>query len=118
MTLQIEFISSVALKPLDEQGKRNYILKSVRKNKIVVLDGMLTPEEEKNLIQETMKSIDGQFPGIEISTLGKNEDDLRVKLIRLLGGTIGGMTVIGPSKLVKEIKKDPNRLNLLANAGD
>ncbi|MFH0817922.1 MAG: DUF2073 domain-containing protein [Candidatus Micrarchaeota archaeon] len=114
MALQIEFISSAALKPMNEQGKMDYILKSVRKNKIVVLDGVLSPNEEKNLIQETMKNITGEFPGIEISVLGKSEDDLRVKLIRLLGGTIGGMTVIGPSTVVKEIKKDPNRLNLLA----
>ncbi len=118
MTLQIEFISSAALKPMNERGKMSYILKSVKKNKIVVLDGMLSPAEEKNLIQETMKSIDNQFPGIEISILGKNEDDLRVKLIKFLGGTVGGMTVIGPSKLVKEIKKDPNRLNLFASSGD
>ena len=118
MAIQIEFISSDALKPMDEQGKMEYILKSVKRDRIVVLDGMLSPVEEKNLIQETMKKIDGRFPGIEISTLGRNEDDLRTKLIRLLGGTLGGITVIGPSKLVKEIKKDPNRLNLFASSGD
>jgi hypothetical protein len=118
MSLQIEFISSGALKPMDNQQRMNYILKSVKNNKIVVLDGMLSPLDEKNLIQETMKSIDGQFPGIEISTLGRNDADLRSMIIRLLGGTLGGITVIGPSKLVKEIKKDPNRLNLLAAAGD
>ncbi|MFH1470751.1 MAG: DUF2073 domain-containing protein [Candidatus Micrarchaeota archaeon] len=118
MTLQIEFVSQAALRPMDEQKKMNYILKSVKRNKIVVLDGMLSPAEEKNLIQETMRNIDGKFPGIEISILGNSEEDLRVKLIRLLGGTVGGMTVIGPSKLVKEIKKDPNRLNMLASVGD
>jgi hypothetical protein len=118
MAIQIEFISSEALKPMNEQGRTNYILRSVKKNKILVLDGMLSPEEEKTLIQETMKKIDAQFPGIEISTLGRSEDDLKTRLIRLLGGTLGGITVIGPSKLVKEIKKDPNRLNLFASAGD
>jgi hypothetical protein len=118
MALQIEFISSDALKPMDEQRRTEYILKSVSKNKIIVLDGMLSPVEEKNLIQETMKMVDGKFPGIEISTLGRNDDDLRTKLIRLLGGTLGGITVIGPSKLVKEIKKDPARLNLLTTSGD
>jgi hypothetical protein len=118
MSLQIEFISSGALKPMDNQQRMDYILKSVKDNKIVVLDGMLSPVDEKNLIQETMKSIDGQFPGIEISTLGRSDADLKSRIIRLLGGTLGGITVIGPSKLVKEIKKDPNRLNLLAAAGD
>ena len=118
MDLQIEFISSEALRPMDEQDRTSYILRSVKKNKIIVLDGMLSPLEEKNLIEETMKKIDSRFPGIEISTLGRNEDDLRSRLIKMLGGTIGGLTVIGPSKLVKEIKKNPNRLNILANAGD
>lgn len=118
MAIQIEFISSEALRPMEGRDRTDYILKSVRKNKILVLDGMLSPEEEKTLIQETMKKIDSQFPGIEISTLGRSEDDLKTKLIRMLGGTLGGITVIGPSKLVKEIKKDPNRLNLFASAGD
>ncbi len=118
MTLQIEFISSDALRPLDSRGRTEYILKSVKKNRIVVLDGMLSPLEEKNLIQETMKKIDGEFPGIEVSTLGRSDDDLKTRLIRMLGGSLGGLTVIGPSKIVKEIKKDPNRLNLLASSGD
>ena len=118
MTLHIEFISADALKPMDEEKRTAYILKSVSKNKIIVLDGMLSPMEEKTLIQETMKMVNGEFPGIEISTLGRSDDDLRTKIIRLLGGTLGGITVIGPSKLVKEIKKDPTRLNLLAASGD
>jgi hypothetical protein len=118
MALNIEFISSEALRPLDSQGRMDYILKSVKNNKIIVLDGMLSPLEEKTLIQETMKKVDSKFPGIEISTLGKNDDDFKARIVKLLGGTMGGITVIGPSKLVKEIKKDPNRLNLFANMGD
>ncbi|MFH1447678.1 MAG: DUF2073 domain-containing protein [Candidatus Micrarchaeota archaeon] len=116
MTLQIEFISSNSLKPMDEEERMDYILRSVSKNKIIVLDEMLSPVEEKNLIQETMKRIDSKFSGIEISTLGKNESDVRTKIIKMLGGNIGGMTVIGPSKLVKQIKRNPNKINLFAES--
>ncbi len=114
MPLQIEFISSEALKPMDQEERTEYILRNVTKNKIIVLDGMLSPIEEKSLIRETMKRIDGKFPGIEISTLGKNEWDIRTKIIKMLGGSLGGITVIGPSKLVKQIKKQPDKLNLFA----
>lgn len=116
MPLQIEFISSTALRPMGEGEKMDYILRSISKNKIVVLDGMLSPIEEKNLIQETMKRVDTKFPGIEISTVGNSVLDLRTRIIKILGGSLGGITVIGPSKLVKQIKKHPDKLNLLAES--
>jgi hypothetical protein len=35
-------------------------------------------------------------------------------LIKLLGGK-AGLTVVGPSNLVKQIKRDPGKLRLYAN---
>jgi hypothetical protein len=57
------------------------------------------------------------FPGIEIGTLGGavgEESDFRARIIRMLGGRTSGMTVIGPSDLVRQIKRDPESLSLLA----
>ena len=59
-----------------------------------------------------MRMVGPNFPGIEISTLGGDSDGLRSVLIRMLGGKRGGLTVIGPSKLIRQIKKDPTSIHL------
>lgn len=112
--VQIEFISSKVLEGKDSEHKLKYILDNVRKDKILVLEEALTLQEEKMLIQRTMELVSKNFPGIEVSALGKGENDLRTALIRLLGGRTPGLTVVGPSNLVRELRRDPNKLHLLA----
>ena len=109
--IHIEFVSSSVL---DREGnsKTEYILENVREDRILVLESPLTYEEEKDLIRETMRMVGPNFPGIEISTLGGDSDGLRSVLIRMLGGKRGGLTVIGPSKLIRQIKKDPTSIHL------
>ncbi|MFH1285891.1 MAG: DUF2073 domain-containing protein [Candidatus Micrarchaeota archaeon] len=117
MELQIEFLATSMLPNSGEKEKTNYILSNVRENKILVLEEKLTPNEERLLIAETMKQIgnDEKFAGIEISTLGGGSlDALRSALIRFLGGKPRGITVIGPSALVRKIKQDPNSIHLFA----
>jgi len=113
--IHIEFVSSSLLGSKGD-SKIEYILDHIKENTILVLEDPLTPQEEKNLIKETMKLVDRSFPGIEISTLGSEGDGLKASLIRLLGGKRHGLTVIGPSKLIRQIKKDPNTIHLFARA--
>ncbi|MFH0922766.1 MAG: DUF2073 domain-containing protein [Candidatus Micrarchaeota archaeon] len=114
MSVRIEFIASSVISSMTSGEKVDFILKSVRKDTILVLEEPLSREEEKALITQTMKNITTDFPGIEVSTLGPGYDDLRSRLIKLLGGRAGGLTVVGPSNLVKQIKKDPDKIRLLA----
>lgn len=115
MPIAIEFIPSKLLMGKEEGEKIQFILDTVRKDKILVLESALSPREEKTLIQKTMESVKGSFSGIEIATLGSFQSPgLKSSLIRMLGGKIGGFTVVGPSNLVKQIKRDPNKLSLLA----
>ncbi|MDO8339985.1 MAG: DUF2073 domain-containing protein [Candidatus Burarchaeum sp.] len=109
--IHIEFVASEVL---DKQGenKTDYILENVKADTILVLEEPLTPEEEKELIKETMKLVDPKFPGIEVSTLSSEAEGLRSALIRILGGKPRGLTVIGPSKLIRQIKKNPNSIDL------
>ena len=109
--IHIEFVSSSVL---DREGenKTDFILENVREDRILVLEDPLSREEEKDLIKETMKLIGPKFPGIEVSTLGGNSDGIKSVLIRMLGGKNGGLTVIGPSKLIKQIKKNPDSIQL------
>jgi hypothetical protein len=113
--IHIEFVSSALLKKQSD-SKLEYILDHIRDDSILVLEDPLTSKEEKDLIRETMKLVDKKFPGIEISTLGREADGFKSSLIKLLGGTRPGLTVIGPSKLIRQIKKDPNTIHLFARS--
>lgn len=115
MEIEIEFISSEILAGKKQEEKMEFIFERIKKNKILVLEESLSPNEETKLIEETMKQVSSKFPGIEVSNLReKSEGSLREKIIRFLGGNTGGMTVIGPSTLIKKIKKEPQRILVLA----
>lgn len=118
MDIQIEFLSTSVLADKQGKAKTEFILENIKENKIIVLEDPLTPHEEKMLIEETMKRITTKFPGIEISTLGVETDGFKTRIIKFLGGKTGGITVIGPSKLVKEVTRDPQRIKLLATSTD
>ncbi len=108
---RIEFLSS------DERVKA--LLKEVKDSKILLLEGRLKPEEEALLITTTMQQIDKRFKGIELAVVQPSareaavQGKLRHALSKWLLGNRTGFTVIGPAALVKEIKKDPERIELL-----
>ena len=119
MNIQIEFLTSSVLSQKAESEKISFIVANLRKGKILVLEDPLTHAEETRLIEATMKKVTSAFPGIEIGTLGDGSvaNDIRSQIIRMLGGKPGGFTVIGPSKLVRQIKRDPETLSLFAGDG-
>ncbi|MBU4202142.1 MAG: DUF2073 domain-containing protein [Candidatus Altiarchaeales archaeon] len=115
MSIEIEFISSEVLSNRKSDEKIEYILDRVKKNKILVVEESMSALEESKLIEATMSQIKGKFFGIEISTLkNKGLEGIRHRLIRALGGTTGGLTVIGPSKMIRKVKKQPQSISLLA----
>ncbi len=119
MDIEIQFISAKVMEGVDMQGKVDYILEQVKDNKIIVLEEGMSSLEESALIEATMTQINKKFPGIEVSTLTEKKDDgIREKLIRMLGGHTGGLTVIGPSKIVTQIKKDPKHITMFASGGE
>ncbi len=115
MEIEIEFISSEILNEKKREEKIKFILEKIKKNKILVIEESLSALEEAQLIEETMAIVDDKFPGIEVSTLKDRVDGgIRDKLIRLLGGKTGGLTVVGPSKLIRKVKKEPQKILLFA----
>lgn len=115
MDIEIEFISSGMLKLKDSEEKLDFILDRIKEGKILVVEKSLTSREESKLIEQTMKEIDDRFSGIEISTLKEEQEKgIKNKLIKILGGGPQGLTVIGPSKIVKKIKREPQRISLFA----
>jgi hypothetical protein len=113
--LTIQIIPYYEIENLTPIGRIRKLLNIAKENKIVLLQGRLSPDEEKELIRTTMEEINKEFKGIELATLdtqGKS-GKIRQFLTNLLIGNKQGITIIGPANIVKEIKKDPSKIELL-----
>ena len=117
--LTIQFIPHKEVVNLDQHKKIDKLLSIVKDDKIVILEGRLNAEEEVNLIKKTMENINKRFKGIELETYyhePKNIqflEKLRSSLAYLLLGYKHGLTIIGPATIIKEIRKDPTKIELL-----
>jgi len=96
------------------------ILKLILGNKVVILQGRLRVEEEIRLVEDTMAMIDHvkQFKGIELAVIEPNLkeanilDKMKHGLANKLSGGANALTIIGPATIVKELKKDPKKLEI------
>ncbi|MCD4666833.1 DUF2073 domain-containing protein [archaeon] len=112
-----QFIPYFELQGLESNKKINKLLKLVKEDKILLLEGKLHPEEEAELIRKTMNEISRSFKGVEISSLDyKKEENLIEKLkstfVNMLIGDRTGISIIGPANVIKEIKRNPNKIEL------
>jgi hypothetical protein len=95
--------------------KISMIVNRVKNGDLVVIEGGLTPEEEAELIEATMREIDvDNFMGIDIYTLEKDKKSF----FGLSKSKIVGITIIGPANVMKAVKKKSNFLSMIANLGD
>lgn len=121
VTLQI--VPYTDIERLSSIGKIRKLLNIAKQDKIVLLQGRLKKNEETELIKVTMEEINKEFKGIEMVVISptKTKTDsfskFRYGLMGLLLGDRDGFTVIGPASVVKKIKKDPNRIELLTREG-
>ncbi|MEM4605542.1 MAG: DUF2073 domain-containing protein [Candidatus Pacearchaeota archaeon] len=118
--LTIYFMPYSEISHLGSLERIKKILGIVLENKLIILQGRLKPEEEAKLIEHTMALVGNikDFKGIEISSLSyANERNLfekiRKNLIRILVGEQDSISLIGPASLIKEIKKDPRKIELI-----
>ncbi len=121
MSLTLHFMPYSEIEFLTSSNRIRKIIGLVKENKIVLLQGRLRDQEEAELIKNTMESINQSFKGIELAVIDpqlKNADILnkiRANVINAILGDRQGLTIIGPAAVVKEIKKDPNKIELLTN---
>jgi hypothetical protein len=117
--LTLQFVPYHEISGLSQAKKIRKLLDIVKEDKVVLMEGRLRVPEEAELIKETMAAIDERFSGIEISVISPEAKNLpflgqmRNALVNALLGEKYGLTVIGPATIVKEIKKDPNKIQLL-----
>jgi hypothetical protein len=118
----INFLPYSEIRNLSSDERIKKILSIVLGNNILILQGKLAPEEETRLIGDTMAMIGHikDFKGIELAVVSGNGDGVFSKIGRgianvLSGGDLSSFTVIGPATIVKEIKRNPKKIELFLN---
>lgn len=117
----IQFLPYSEIRGLDSTQRIKKILGIVLSNNILLIQGRLEAEEETRLIEDTMAMIDHvkNFKGIELAVIGSDGNagflgKFRTKLVNAIaGGDIGAITIVGPATIVKEIKRNPKKIELL-----
>jgi hypothetical protein len=116
--LTLHFIQYTEIEDLGSARRVKKILDIAKENKIVLLEGRLKKEEETDLIAITMEEIDAKFKGIELAVINPKKKDIaffkkvKGKVVDMLLGDRQGFTIIGPATVVKQIKKDPDKIEL------
>ncbi len=127
MKLTLQFVPFDEIASLDSGERIKKLLKIVLEGKIILLQGKLKVEEEARLIEDTMAIIGHvkDFKGIELEVLNPKEEKLKnlnlknfpdffkSRVSKLLLGERDAITIIGPASIVKEVKKDPRKLELM-----
>ncbi len=117
--LTLQYIPHHDFANLELGDKLKRILKAVKDDKILLIEGRLDPMEESELIKKTMGEISKSFKGIEIASVAYDSKNMELweKAKRNLANMIlnkrSGLTIVGPASIVREIKKDPNKIELL-----
>lgn len=113
-----KFVPYNEIENLSSAKRVNKLIKIVKEDKIVIMEGRLKKQEEADLIEITMEEISPQFKGIELSVVypDKDKQDALQKLkgafATILLGDRQGLTIIGPASIVKKIENDPDRIEL------
>lgn len=116
--LTIQYVSPTELQGLASDEKIEKLLSIVKEDKIALVQGRLKKSEEVALIAKTMENIDKKFKGIEIAVLnptasaGSFYQHIKAHIAQFLLGHQPGITVIGPATVIREIKQDPNKIQL------
>lgn len=121
----VQVLSYDLMKKLSSDERISKILDIVKKGDIVMLEGRIAAEEEGVLISKALSSVkssvkSGKFTGIEIAYLDSKVEETIIEkfkghILKFIAKDRLGITVIGPSKLIKEVKMDPQKLEILFN---
>ena len=110
----IDYINSFS------QKKRiDFLFNLIKDGNVVIINGRLNPSDELEITNKSLERIDKNFSGIEIASLitdRKKEEKLldrvKTKITNFLIKDKLGLTLIGPSKKIKEIKQNPSILEI------
>ena len=117
----IQFLPYAEIAKLDSIRRIRKLLDIILNNKVVILQGRLKAEEESRLIEDTMVMVGKVkgFKGIELAVISPNPneksvlDKLKYGIASALVGQTDSLTIIGPASVIKEMKKDPKKLEII-----
>jgi len=119
--LTIQFMPYSEIETLNSGARIKKILDIILDNKLVVIQGRLKSEEEARLIEDTMALV-GRikgFKGVELAVISSDikrrnvVSQIRHGIANALVGDTEALTVIGPASIIKEMKKDPRKLEII-----
>ncbi|MFT4313313.1 MAG: DUF2073 domain-containing protein [Candidatus Woesearchaeota archaeon] len=116
--LTIQFVPHAEIMGLSSEARIKKLIEIVKLDKIALVEGQLRKEEEAKLIADTMSSINTKFKGIELAVIYPQNLQLswlhkvRSTLAGVILGQKGGLTIVGPATVVREIKQDPEKIQL------
>lgn len=118
----IQFLPYSEIKYLNSDERIKKILGIILGSNILILQGRLNSSEEARLIGDTMAMIGHvkDFKGIELAVISGSNESLWNKMMKgianaLTGGDLSSITIIGPATIVKEMKRNPKKIELLLN---
>jgi hypothetical protein len=117
----LQFVPYNEIEGLSSVGRIRKLLNVAKENKIVLLQGRLKKDEEAELIKTTMEEVNKDFKGIELAVIYPDQKKkaenafhmVRSKVVNYVLGDRAGFTIIGPASVVKQIKQDPDKIELL-----
>lgn len=118
--LTFQYVPYSEIDGLSSVARIDKLLSIVKRNKIVLMQGRLQAEEEARLIERTMQLVSREFKGIELCTMNPEPKrynsslprQLKNAFIRAIAGNRDGFTIIGPATIIKEIKRNPDKIEL------
>jgi len=115
----LQFIPYHEIEQMSSVGRIRKLLTIAKEDKIVLLQGRLQKDEEAELIKATMEEIDDAFKGIELAVINPDQarltgmQKLKNDLASMVLGDRQGLTIIGSASLVKDIKRNPHKIEVL-----
>ncbi len=119
--LTFQYVPYNEIDGLSQASKIDKLLSIVKRNKIVLMQGRLQPPEEAKLIERTMQMVTREFRGIELCTIASEpkrynnsniSKQLKNAFFKIVAGGREGFTIIGPASIIKQIKRNPDRIEL------
>ena len=113
-----KFVPYYEVESLSSAKRVNKLLKIVKEDKIVIMEGRLRKQEEADLIEITMEEISPKFRGIELSVIypDREKQDALQKLKGVMASALlgdrQGLTIVGPASIVKKIENNPDKIEL------
>ena len=118
--LTLQFMPYSEIAGLDSVERIKKLLRIILDNKVVILQGKLSPEEETRLIEDTMIMVGNikGFKGVELAVIEQGNNlttmqKFKFGIAKAITGQQNALTIIGPATIVKEMKKDPKRLEVM-----